>query len=187
MKLPNSKIYWSDYLSYASMLTPEEICEVLKIIACRAMCYNLPDNPPDNRSDNPPDNLPVCIQRQRQIQKLNKIQREFYLCMEKAQDESARDYLSKINNGKKGGRPKKEPKTEVKNNCLSLSEEKMVEIERGKFFMDESMPEYKDLLDGLSYDEVEKLWKWILAKYEYQKLPVSKIQTMIKNFNKKVA
>ena len=101
MKLPNSKIYWTDYLSYSSMLTPDEICEVMKIVAFRAMCYNLPDNLPDNRQDN----LPVSIQKQ--IQKLNKIQKEFYICLAKAQDESARDYMAKIMNGKKGGRPKK--------------------------------------------------------------------------------
>lgn len=66
--------------------------------------------------------------------------------------------------------------------------EKMVEIEEGKFFMDDTVPEYKELLSGLSDDEVEKLWRWIMKKYEYQKLSVSKIQSMIINFkNKKEA
>ena len=37
-------------------------------------------------------------------------------------------------------------------------------------------------------DEIEKLWWWIMKKYEYQKLSVSKIQSMIINFkNKKAA
>lgn len=74
------------------------------------------------------------------------------------------------------------------NNIYNNIPEKIVEIEEGKFFMDDTIPEYKELLSGLSDDEVEKLWRWIMKKYEYQKLPVSKIQSMIINFkNKKEA
>lgn len=101
MKLPSSKIYWADYLSYSALLTDKEICQVMKIIATRAMSYNnLSDNPQDNLSDNP------SVYKLKQIQKLNSIQIDFYNCLEKAQDESARDYISKITNGRKGGRPK---------------------------------------------------------------------------------
>lgn len=214
MKLPNSKIYWADYLSYSSMLTPDEICEVLKIIACRAMCYNPPtdENLSVNLSDNPQDNLSVSKQRQRQIQiqKLNETQREFYLCLAKAQDESARDYIAKVNNGRKGGRPKAYREEEKLSpsypqeaedrslqakkiintlaNNLSVKNHseikgKTVHIVEGEFFMDETMPDYKSFLVGLSDQEITKLWGWIRDKYYGQHLPVSKIQQMIKNFN----
>lgn len=110
MKLPNSKVYWADYLSYSALLTDQEICEVMKLIAMRAMSY---ENPQDNLRDNPQDNPQVSIQKQIQIQieKLNQIQLDFYKCLEKSQDESAKDYLASITNGKKGGRPKKEKKS----------------------------------------------------------------------------
>lgn len=60
---------------------------------------------------------------------------------------------------------------------------KTVHIVEGEFFMDETMPDYKSFLVGLSEQEIEKLWGWIRDKYYGQYLPVSKIQQMIKNFN----
>lgn len=109
MKLPNSKVYWADFLSYSAILSDKEICQVLKIIAIRAMSY---DNPQDNLQDNPQD----LKQKQIQIQKLNKIQLDFYTCLAKAQDESAKDYIASVMNGRKGGRPKKKEKQELNEN-----------------------------------------------------------------------
>ena len=60
---------------------------------------------------------------------------------------------------------------------------KTVHIVEGEFFMDETMPDYKSFLVGLSEQEIKKLWGWIRDKYYGQHLPVSKIQQMIKNFN----
>lgn len=105
MKLPHSKIYWADFLSYSAILSEKEICQVLKIIAVRAMSY---ENPQDNPEDNPQENLKQKqIQIYKQIQKLNPIQYDFYMCLQKAQDESAGSYIRSVNNGRLGGRPKK--------------------------------------------------------------------------------
>ena len=101
MKLPSSKIYWADFLSYSAILSDKEICQVLKVIAKLSMSY---ENPQDNLRDNPQDNKLILIHKQ--IQKFNKIQYDFYMCLKKAQDESAKSYLASITNGKLGGRPK---------------------------------------------------------------------------------
>ena len=62
--------------------------------------------------------------------------------------------------------------------------EKKILIEDGKFYMDDSMPEYKDILVGLTEEEVLKLWKWIYNKYYGLQIPLSKIRSMIINFKK---
>ena len=127
MKLPNSKIYWADYLSYSAMLTDTEVCEVMKLVAMRAMSYENPsDNLSDNRQDNLSDNPSVYKQKQiqKQILKLNPIQIDFYNCLSKAQDESARDYISKITNGRKGGRPKKANDKQLDSNSITSAKQK---------------------------------------------------------------
>ena len=119
MKLPSSKIYWTDYLAYSTLLSPQQICDVLKAIATRALTY-----PDENPQDNPQDNLPDTQQANpqatpnlnhnlnhnqilKQEYNFNNIQLEFFDMLAKAQDESARDYMTSVRNGRKGGRPKK--------------------------------------------------------------------------------
>ena len=102
MKLPCSKIYWADFLSFSAILSDKEICQVLKIIALKAMSYQ---NPQDNQQDNPQVSKLIL----KQILKLNQIQLNFYECMDKALNESAKSYIASIVNGRLGGRPKKNP------------------------------------------------------------------------------
>ena len=104
MKLPYSKIYWADFLSFSNILSAKEICQVLKIIALKSMSY---ENPQDNLQDNP--QVSIQKQIQKQIFKLNQIQLNFYECMNKALEESAKGYFSSVKNGRLGGRPKKNP------------------------------------------------------------------------------
>lgn len=208
MKLPSSKIYWADYLSYSALLTDKEICQVMKIIATRAMSYN---NLSDNLSDNP------SVYKLKQIQKLNNIQIDFYNCLEKAQDESARDYISKITNGRKGGRPKASKCHQVITNdsksnnssCLINVDEpniganlganitpithtkennnnKMVLVERGKFYIDDTMEDYKDILQGMPDDDVEKCWVWIMDRFEYRTVSVEFVRKMLNKFKQGV-
>lgn len=106
MKLPYSKIYWADFLSFSAILSDKEICQVLRIVAMKSMSYQ---NPQDNLQDNPQ----VSKQIQKQIYKLNQIQLDFYECMIKALGESAKSYISSVTNGKLGGRPKKNPTPSV--------------------------------------------------------------------------
>lgn len=100
MKLPCSKIYWADFLSFSAILSDKEICQVLKIIALKAMSYQ---NPQDNQQDNPQVSKLIL----KLILKLNQIQLNFYECMDKALNESAKSYIASIRNGRLGGRPKK--------------------------------------------------------------------------------
>lgn len=37
----------------------------------------------------------------------------------------------------------------------------MVMIVEGQFYLDDTMPEYKKYLNGMSDEEVERVWKWI--------------------------
>ena len=106
---------------------------------------------------------------------------------------SAKEFSLNYGGNRKGaGRPKKsytqsytqeEKKQENINTDDQNIKGKTVHIVEGEFFMDETMPDYKRFLVGLSDKEIEKLWKWIMDKYYGQHIPVSKIQQMIKNFN----
>lgn len=62
-------------------------------------------NPQDNQQDNPQVSKLIL----KQILKLNQIQLNFYECMDKALNESAKSYIASIKNGRLGGRPKKIP------------------------------------------------------------------------------
>lgn len=65
------------------------------------------------------------------------------------------------------------------------NQEKTVQIVEGKFFLDDSIPEYKESTQGMTEGEMLKLWQWIMDRYQGRTLPMSKINTMIKNFNKR--
>ena len=60
-----------------------------------------------------------------------------------------------------------------------------MQIVEGKFFLDDSIPEYKESTQGMTEGEMLKLWQWIMDRYQGRTLPMSKINTMIKNFNKR--
>ena len=106
---------------------------------------------------------------------------------------TAKEFSLNYGGNRKGaGRPKKsypqsypqdEKKQENRKPDDPIIKGKTVHIVEGEFFMDETMPDYKSFLVGLSDQEIEKLWVWIRDKYYGQYLPVSKIQQMIKNFN----
>lgn len=106
---------------------------------------------------------------------------------------TAKEFSLNYGGNRKGaGRPKKsyhqsyqkdEKKQETRKPDDTIIKGKTVHIVEGEFFMDETMPDYKSFLVGLSEHEIEKLWCWIRDKYYGQHLPVSKIQQMIKNFN----
>lgn len=106
---------------------------------------------------------------------------------------TAKEFSLNYGGNRKGaGRPKKsypqsypqdEKKQENRKPDDQIIKGKTVHIVEGEFFMDETMPDYKRFLVGLSDQEIEKLWGWIMDKYYGKYLPVSKIQQMIKNFN----
>lgn len=106
---------------------------------------------------------------------------------------TAKEFSLNYGGNRKGaGRPKKsypqsypqdDKKQENRKPDDPIITGKTVHIVEGEFFMDESMPDYKRFLVGLSDQEIEKLWRWIVDKYYGKHLPVSKIQKMIKNFN----
>lgn len=73
-------------------------------------------------------------------------------------------------------------------NLKEINKEKMenekIRIETGKFFLDNSMPGYKDVTKGMTDDQCEKLWKYIYDKYLGQELTVWTIRKIIAKFNK---
>lgn len=98
--------------------------------------------------------------------------------------------LDKCLSNSKGGL-KKKTEDMIKDLANNISEKnhaeiagKTVHVAQGEFYMDNTMPDYKSLLCGLSEAEIEKLRNWIMQRYAGKHLPVSKIQLMIKNFNK---
>ena len=62
---------------------------------------------------------------------------------------------------------------------------KTVKIERGVFFLDNLMPEYKDVTIVMTDDQCERLWTWIYDKYLGQEIEISEIRKIIEKYNKK--
>ena len=62
--------------------------------------------------------------------------------------------------------------------------EKKVLIEEGKFHIDETMPEYKDLLwERMDRDDISlRVWKWVMSKYEGKEVKISFIRSLIEKF-----
>lgn len=60
-----------------------------------------------------------------------------------------------------------------------------IKIERGTFYLDNTMPEYKDITIGMTDEECEKLWSWIYDKYLGETILVEQIRKIIKRYNKK--
>lgn len=62
----------------------------------------------------------------------------------------------------------------------------MVMIVEGKFYLDDTMPEYKDYLIGVSDEEQERIWKWIFDNKYGQEVSKDWIIERIKQFRKPV-
>lgn len=60
----------------------------------------------------------------------------------------------------------------------------MVSIVEGMFYLDDTMPEYKPYLEGMSDEEVEKVWKWIMDNKYGQEVSKDWIIERIKQFSK---
>lgn len=63
-------------------------------------------------------------------------------------------------------------------------EEKTIKIVSGEFYLDNTMPDYKDVTVGMTDDQCEKLWKWIYDKYMGQEINQSTIKDIIRKYNK---
>lgn len=64
------------------------------------------------------------------------------------------------------------------------SENDKIRIESGTFFLDNTMPEYKDATRGMTDEQCYKLWKYIYDNYIGQELTIGTIKKMISKFNK---
>lgn len=56
-------------------------------------------------------------------------------------------------------------------------------VEEGCFFIDNTIPEYKEALVGMSDDEITKVWKWIYKNKRGEYVSKSFIVERIKQFN----
>lgn len=63
---------------------------------------------------------------------------------------------------------------------------KMVTIIEGQFFIDDTMPEYKPYLIGMSDEDIESVWKWIFNNKYGQEVSKDWIIERIKQFRKPV-
>lgn len=61
---------------------------------------------------------------------------------------------------------------------------KMVMIVEGQFYLDDTMPEYKDYLIGTTDEEQERIWKWIFDNKYGQEVSKDWIIERIKQFRK---
>jgi len=62
----------------------------------------------------------------------------------------------------------------------------MVMVLEGQFFIDDTMPEYKDYLIGMTDEDVERVWKWILDNKYGQEVSKDWIIERIKQFRRPV-
>lgn len=63
---------------------------------------------------------------------------------------------------------------------------KMVPIIEGQFFIDDTMPEYKPYLIGMSDEDIEGVWKWIFNNKYGQEVSKDWIIERIKQFRKPI-
>jgi len=66
----------------------------------------------------------------------------------------------------------------------NILKEKSVLIEEGKFHIDDTMAEYKDLLTNMGNpDELcVRVWKWVMKNFEGREVKISFIRSMIEKF-----
>lgn len=56
-------------------------------------------------------------------------------------------------------------------------------VEQGKFFIDDTMPEYHEVCKNLTDDEQERAWKWIMEHFEGRKVSVDFVNSILKKFD----
>jgi hypothetical protein len=87
-----------------------------------------------------------------------------------------------ISNGWSGLFPlKNNPKRE---RTLPPKKEQTVFIEDGKFYIDDTMQEYKDVLVGMDDISVENCWKWIYNNFYGQEVSIDFIRERLEQFKK---
>lgn len=69
------------------------------------------------------------------------------------------------------------------NNNVDKFVGKKVLIEDGKFYIDDTMEEYKDILKDVKEDVVIRCWTWIYENFYGRELDVSWIRDRLKQFN----
>ena len=74
---------------------------------------------------------------------------------------------------------KENKKQDIKEN---LRKEKRVLVEEGQFYIDDTMPEYKDVLKGMNQQDVERCWKWIFDNFYGKQVDVSWVKDRIQQF-----
>jgi len=60
----------------------------------------------------------------------------------------------------------------------------MVMVLEGQFFIDDTMPEYKDYLVGMPDEDIERLWKWIIDNKYGQEVSKDWVIERIKQFRR---
>ena len=78
--------------------------------------------------------------------------------------------------------PPKQPVQAQNKNLSVAKQEKMILIEEGRFYIDDTMEEYKEVLEGMPDAEIEKVWLWIFKNKQGQEVPQSWIIERIKQF-----
>ena len=56
-------------------------------------------------------------------------------------------------------------------------------VEDGKFFIDDTMPEYRENCQKLTEEEVEKAWKWIMEHFDGKTVSVDFVNRILKKFD----
>ena len=56
-------------------------------------------------------------------------------------------------------------------------------VEEGKFFIDDTMPEYRENCQKLTEEELEKAWKWIMEHFEGKTVSVDFVNSILKKFD----
>lgn len=64
------------------------------------------------------------------------------------------------------------------------NEPDMVSIVEGMFYLDDTMPEYKPYLEGMTDNEVHRVWKWIMDNKYGQDVTREWVIERIKQFKK---
>jgi hypothetical protein len=67
---------------------------------------------------------------------------------------------------------------------MPQKKEPTVLIEDGKFFIDDSMQEYADIVKTMTDYDIEKCWKWIHDNFYGQEKPISWVRERLQQFRK---
>lgn len=75
-------------------------------------------------------------------------------------------------------------RVENKKTSIMTKKEQTVFIEDGKFYIDSTMQEYKDVLVGMDDVSVENCWKWIYNNFYGQEVSVEFVRERLKQFKR---